>query len=135
MYRGMKMAIVCRAVLCVALLSGLAAVHSAHDSGRALAADFLAGFQDLPLMPGLQAVDEAGLVFDSPSGRIAEAYVTGSVQRRKVTDFYRETLPALGWQPRSENRYEREGEELTIDFFEGEAGLTVRFTSAPAQVN
>lgn len=133
MYRGMKMAFVYRAVLCVALVIGFATGLSAQNFGRALAADFLAGFQDLPLMPGLKSVEEAGLVFDSPSGRIAEAYATGSVQRRAVTDFYRETLPALGWRPQTENRYEREGEELTIDFFEGDAGLTVRFTTAPVQ--
>ena len=133
MYRGMKVTNVFRTVLCVAVLSGFAAVLSVQLPARTQAAEFLAGFADLPLMPGLQAVEEAGLVFDSPSGRIAEAYAAGTVSRRAVTEFYRSTLPALGWLQRTENRFEREGEELTIDFFEGDAGITVRFTTAPAQ--
>ncbi len=133
MYRGMKMSNVVRTVFCVALLSGVFAGHVAQQSTRAVAADFLAGFADLPLMSGLSAVEGAGLVFDSPSGRIAEAYAAGSVDRQAVVEFYRNTLPALGWERRTENRFEREGEELTIDFFEGSTGITVRFTTAPAQ--
>ncbi len=122
-----------RSFFCVALMAGFFAALPVQPDGRAQAAEFLAGFADLPLMPGLEAVEDAGLVFDSPSGRIAEAYASGLVGRSAVTDFYRDTLPALGWQRRAENRYEREGEELTIDFFEGGSGITVRFTTAPAQ--
>ena len=133
MYRGMKLTLIFRLALCVALLGGIAGSLSMMTADRAHAAEFLAGFADLPLMPGLQAVDEAGLVFDSPSGRIAEAYAAGAVSRQAVTEFYQSTLPALGWAEKSANRFEREGEELTIDFFEADAGITVRFTSAPAQ--
>lgn len=129
----MNKTFVFRAILCAVLSGGVVGATSVPVPHRAQAAEFLAGFADLPLMPGLQAVDEAGLVFDSPSGRIAEAYATGSVNRQAVTDFYKSTLPALGWAERSANRFEREGEELMIDFFEGEAGITVRFTSAPSQ--
>jgi len=133
MYRGMRVTTIFRTVLCIALFCSVAAVIPTQHANRALAADFLAGFADLPLMPGLSAVEEAGLVFDSPSGRIAEAYASGETDRHTVTEFYRKTLPALGWVSKAENRFEREGEELIIDFFEGGSGITVRFTTAPAQ--
>ena len=46
-------------------------------TGRA--EQFLAGFEDLPLMPGIKPVANAGVAFDSPGGRIVESYATGAV--------------------------------------------------------
>lgn len=129
----MKLASAFRMLFCIALLTGVTTLSAAPRDSHAQETDFLAGFADLPLMPGLSAVEDAGLVFDSPSGRIAEAYATGLVAREAVTAFYRDTLPALGWERQADNRFVREGEELTIDFFEGGTGTTVRFTTAPAQ--
>ena len=40
---------------------------------RLQAQSFLAGIEDVPVMQGLSVVDGAGIEFDSPSGRIAEA--------------------------------------------------------------
>lgn len=93
---------------------------------------YLPGFEDVPVMPGLAGVDGAGLVFDSPSGRIVEAYAVGSVARAKVVRFYGETLASLGWQPLGQQRFAREGEVLSIDTFGPDGELTVRFTLAPA---
>ena len=61
-------------------------------------ARFVAGLEDLPLMPGLDAVREAGVWFDTPQGRIVEAYATGPVTRGAIEAFYAETLPQLGWR-------------------------------------
>ena len=57
--------------------------------GRAGADDgFIAGVEDLPLMPGLSEIAEAGMVFDKPSGRIVEAFAEGPVSRQAVAEFY-----------------------------------------------
>ncbi|WP_421883127.1 hypothetical protein [Pacificispira sp.] len=95
------------------------------------AQSFIEGSEDLPLAPVLEAVDEAGMVFDSPSGRIVEAFATGDTDRQEVLAFYAETLPSLGWEQLADGRYRREGERLAIDFFGADGALSVRFTLAP----
>jgi hypothetical protein len=95
------------------------------------AGDFLPGFDDLPVMPGLEAVDGAGIVFDTPAGRIIEGYAEGKVTEASVRHFYDETLPQLGWRQVSKNEFRREGEQLKIDFKGKDQALTVRFTLSP----
>ena len=94
---------------------------------------FVSGIEDLPLMPGLVEVAEAGLVFDAPGGRIVEAYASGAVDRDAVLRFYAETLPQLGWQRLGAARFRREGETLDVEFSgaAGAAPLTVRFALSP----
>ena len=100
-------------------------------SAAAAAGEFLAGFDDLPVMPGLAPVKEAGIVFDTPSGRIVEGYAAGAVGRQKVQRFYEKTLPQLGWAKTGRNEFRREGEKLTMDFKGKDGALTVRFTLSP----
>ncbi len=95
------------------------------------AGEFLAGFDDLPVMPGLAPVKEAGIVFDTPAGRIVEGYAAGAVARDAVRRFYAKTLPQLGWAKKSKKEFRREGEKLTIDFKGKDGALTVRFTLSP----
>ncbi|MEQ8195904.1 MAG: hypothetical protein RIB59_15590 [Rhodospirillales bacterium] len=114
------------------------------SGGRAAAADYIAGLDELPLMQGLSENMDKRVVFDTPAGRIVEAYASGPVSASAVTAFYRATLPQLGWrQSRAPGEdklaYEREGEQLIIDFPEGRsvggngATLTVRFTVRPRE--
>jgi hypothetical protein len=98
----------------------------------ARAADsFVAGLEDLPLMPGLAPVEGAGLVFDDPQGRIVEAYARGKTSRDDVLRFYGETLPQLGWSKSAPAEFHREGERLRIEFKEKAGELTVRFFLSP----
>ncbi len=92
---------------------------------------FLAGFDDLPLTPGLREIKDAGVVFDKPEGRIVEAYAEGEVSAAKVRSFYAATLPQLGWRAAGPGRYRREGEVLDIGFRAAGKGLTVRFSLSP----
>ncbi len=96
------------------------------------AADFFELLEDVPVMPALAPVADAGIEFDTPSGRIVEAYAIGATSRRAVRDFYRRTLPQLGWQAGAGDTFRREDESLSIDFFGTDGELTVRFTVAPA---
>lgn len=111
----------------------IVAVWLLMGASLAAAGDFLAGFDDLPVMPGLSAVEGAGIVFDTPAGRIIEGYAAGAVTEDSVRRFYDKTLPQLGWKPVAKNEFRREGEHLTIDFKGAERALTVRFTLSPGK--
>ena len=95
------------------------------------AADFFELLEDVPVMPELEPVADAGIEFDTPSGRIVEAYAIGGTSRKAVRSFYRRTLPQLGWQAGAGDAFLREDESLSIDFFGTDGELTVRFTIAP----
>ena len=98
----------------------------------ARADDFVPGFTDLPLMPGLTAAEPGPVLFDKPGGRIVEAAARGGSPER-VAEFYRATLPQLGWVAATGGghrvlSYRREGEALRIET--GGDG-TVRFFLSP----
>jgi len=97
----------------------------------ARAADFVAGTEDVPLMPGLAPVDGATLAFDKPEGRIVEAKAHGKLARAGVRDFYGATLPQLGWSAGGGDVWRREGEVLRLDFRGRDGDLTVGFTLSP----
>ena len=92
----------------------------------------MSGFEDLPLMDGLKQTDEEAVSFDSPSGRIIEAYAQSSkTGKKEITDFYNQTLPQLGWRRISAAKgktaaYSREGEILAISIDDG-TPISVRF--------
>ncbi|MBQ8347702.1 MAG: hypothetical protein IJY17_08915 [Alphaproteobacteria bacterium] len=103
------------------------------SGGAAAESVFMSGFEDLPLMDGLKQSEDAALSFDSPGGRIVEAYAQSEkIEKQKVMEFYDKTLPQLGWSrlkkktPASSFSYVREGEELTISVDDG-TPATVRF--------
>jgi len=96
---------------------------------------FLSGFGGLPLMKGLAAVPDSETVFDTPDGRIVEAYAAGRVSRGSVETFYRRSLPQLGWRQEKPNVYRREEERLTLEFKTRGKTLTVRFMLAPADAS
>ena len=95
----------------------------------ALARDaYLSLAPDIPLAPGLSEFDGGQLVFDKPEGRIVRIEAERvSVQGANgaVPNFYRETLPNLGWQLNSSDNtgdnigdnvltFQRGGETLLI---------------------
>ena len=112
-------------------LSALGAQGPAPAALAEEAAAFMAGVADLPLMPGLAEVPDAGVVFDKPAGRIVEAYAEGAVSRAAVTAFYLGTLPNLGWRAKAEALFQREGELLRLGFMGDDGALVVRFTLQP----
>ena len=88
--------------------------------------------EDLPLMPGLQLVEDEDVLFVTPhSGRIAETNAVGTVDIDDVYLFYRRSLPHLGWKLVDARTYVREGERLRIDAHANSKITTVRFTVKP----
>jgi len=95
------------------------------------AAVFLSEVEDLPLVPGLEEVPQAGVVFDAPGGRVVEAFAVGDLSESDVLGFYRRTLPQLGWQRQGTGDYVRAGERLRIGVSSEGDALTVRFRITP----
>lgn len=93
---------------------------------------FLTTINDVPLMPGLQELEDEALVFDKPSGRIAETTAAGEgVTRAEIERFYSKTLPQLGWIRIGPNHYLREGEALNLDISEQKQFGLIRFSVKP----
>jgi hypothetical protein len=93
---------------------------------------FVAGTNDLPLMPGLTEIDGTSTVFDKPSGRIVEAYATGKgLSTADLVKFYVATLPQLGWRRGGDLYFERGKEQLLLTPMEDGGRLTVRFNLSP----
>jgi hypothetical protein len=95
------------------------------------AASYVPGTEDVPLMPGLSAVVDTALVFDKPEGRIVQAAAKGALKQADVIGFYATSLPALGWHPAGDRRFERDGERLSLDFSGTDGRLVVRFLLVP----
>jgi hypothetical protein len=93
---------------------------------------FIERLGDVPLMPGLAIVEEGGVDFDAPDGRIVEVMAAGPVPRAAVLSFYRQSLPPLGWSGQN-LVYQREGERLRIELAGAGARTEVRFFLAPAR--
>jgi hypothetical protein len=115
---------IARLILCLVLTFSALAPALAQ-------ARFISGTEDLPLMTGLDEVEDGGLVFDTPAGRLVEARAEGALAASAVRAFYAETLPQLGWRSLENGAYAREGEVLTIDITEGNGRLAVRFALTP----
>jgi len=111
-------------------LLAIGLVASVLTGGAAAQGSFLRDVDDLPLAPGLTERAEAATVFDKPGGRVVETIATGAADRGSVIAFYTQTLPALGWTPQGDQRWQREGEVLAIDIASG-APLVVRFFLSP----
>ena len=116
-----------------AALAGLAL--AAWSPARA-ADEFVAGLEDLPLMPRLVELADQRVKFDSAGGRVVEAIAAGAVARAEILGFYARALPELGWRAEGEGVWAREGERLRIEFplppRGARAGETiVRFYLAP----
>ncbi len=133
---------ICRArALAVALaivLAGVAGPWRAPAAGGE-GGGFLRGIEDLPLMPLLSESADGGMVFDTPAGRIVEAFASGAVTPAEVLAFYAATLPQLGWTMEDAVQFRREGEILRLEFTEYHpppkrgGPLTVRFAISPDQ--
>ncbi len=83
------------------------------------AAEFIDGMDDVPVAEGLTQTEENNVSFANDETRFVEVYLSGeNISFAKVADFYRQTLPQLGWRPRGQEngvvRFERDGESLDI---------------------
>ena len=90
------------------------------------ASAFIEGTEDLPQMDELLQIDDLSMSFDAPEGRILSFYQQSeTLTQKQVEDFYRQTLPALGWTEVKKNTYERDMEQLNLTFEQNQNLLVV----------
>ena len=84
--------------------------------------DFLRSFGDVPLFPEIVIDSGSALSFEEADGRIAEVRGHSSSSFSDMVDFYRGSLPSLGWVELEvlDNSlyFIRDGEVLRIEFMD-----------------
>lgn len=98
----------------------------------AVAVEFVEGLEDLPIMAGLEQIQNDNISFGNEQARFVEAYFSGkNLKYKTVAAFYKETLPQLGWafisQKGNALHFERDMEVLDI-VQEKASPLLVRIT-------
>ena len=95
-------------------------------------AAFVEGLEDVPVMEGLTQLPSDAISFGNEESRLVEAVLESeSLSFKKVQEFYKSTLPQMGWiyQGKRDTTllFEREGEVIEISQ-ESSKPLKVRIT-------
>ena len=87
-------------------------------------AAFVEGLEDFPIPEGLEQIENANLNFGNEEIRLVEVYMTSDkLTFKQVINFYKDTLPQLGWKKKNESNkkcsFERENEivEISVETF------------------
>jgi len=92
----------------------VAAIFALPHKGLAKDSYFEALY-DIPIMPGLQEMRDQAVLFDKPDGKIASVVaVSKTLKPQDVDQFYRASLPALGWEKKGSHSYVRGAEKLDL---------------------
>lgn len=94
---------------------------------------FAKSIEDLPLMGGLEIIEDKDVLFIFGAERIAQTTAKGRVDIDSVYYFYQQSLPHMGWNQITARLYERAGEWLHVDAScANNEGMTyVRFSVEP----
>lgn len=88
------------------------------------ATNFVRGSEDIPLVDGLELIDDENINFDSKSGSIASVDYKSGFDPEAVQAFYIRTLPQMGWKlsknDQNHSLFTRDEEKLEIDFIESD---------------
>lgn len=96
-------------------------------------AGFIEGLEDIPVVEGMTQTTTENLSFGNEESRLVETVLQAKkmLSFEKVEDFYKTTLPQMGWiyQGKRESTliFEREGELIEISK-ESTSPLNVRIT-------
>ena len=93
----------------------------------AFADDFITGFEDIPLMDGLQEQEDGVTGFDSPDGRFIQVILKSDedTSPETIRAFYDENLASLGWQKENNTCYGREDEQLCLKIWDSQPVFAV----------
>lgn len=91
---------------------------------------FIDELGDVPMMEGIEMIEEAGYVFEQENGRLVERLAATNHSIEKVSSYYKESLPPLGWTLKDGTNqwslYYRDREQLKLTF-KKEGHLTLIF--------
>lgn len=101
-------------------------------SNSVFAADFIEGMDDIPLMNGTKQIQSSSISFGNDESRFDEAYITSKkLSFSKISKFYQNTLPQLGWKfinsKEKALHFERDMEVLDIALERGKP-ILIRIT-------
>lgn len=94
---------------------------------------YIFGTRDIPLISGLEIVDEESTNFDTTAGTITVAVYTGYLSLGEIKKFYSITLPQLGYKVQADNGdniiFNRSGDmiDMTIDRDQSSGKTSVKF--------
>jgi len=99
----------------------------------AFAQEFFANLPDVPLMSGLEEMDELALNFDKPEGRIivGAANIPDSFNEDAIYAYYSKVLPAFGWARVHDSSYLRGAEKLNIEITQGQVQRVLEISISP----
>lgn len=97
---------------------------------------FLSGFDAVPVMDGINEIEQTGMVFDSVDFQIIESIVeSDTVSLDAFQKFYIPTLESLGWlHIETKNlvmQFQREGEDLSVEIIRKKKPFIARFLLVP----
>ncbi|MHA1538952.1 MAG: hypothetical protein ACTSXQ_00570 [Alphaproteobacteria bacterium] len=95
--------------------------------------EFVPGFDDLPLMPGMVLIPDTLVSFDAPSGRMVFAKALSELSEVQISAFYKATLETLGWKENASRDFNRDKETLKIEYKPGKSksAIFIYFSLAP----
>ena len=107
-------------------------VDTVPEPDFAASTRFTKVIDDLPLMPGLQLIEDQDVLFSEPVlGRIAETNAEGTVDIDDVYRFYQKSLPGLGWKMLDARNYMRGQDRLRINAHADGKVTKIRFSVRP----
>lgn len=127
----------CRAIFYITMFFSLVSWSGTPSFAAATqeaveASQFFSSLQDIPLMPGMEELDDYAVSFDKPGGRITESVaLIHDLAEADVLRFYYVTLPQLGWGRVSEYRFFRQNEFLDFSFESIEGQRAIRIMIGP----
>ncbi len=93
--------------------------------------EFVQGSEDIPLLAGMEKVEDEGLGFDTSAGSIIATNYKSEIDLEKVQKFYVKTMPQLGWNIDQKTIgkviFSRENENLEIEFVNQDGVDMVKF--------
>lgn len=99
------------------------------EIGRA--SEYVFGTEEIPLLDGLEIIEEESTNFDTISGHIAISIYSTEINLKDIKKFYTTTLPQLGFAVvKDEKRkisYSRNDDQLEISFTNEEDKILVKF--------
>lgn len=99
------------------LFLAMTALVGQTQAGPAYESSFLPGTEDIPLHPSMTLVeDESELIFDVLGGRVIHLFAHSKAAPKTLGDFYKTTLPQLGWAHQGGLDFKRDQEQLHMTF-------------------
>lgn len=81
--------------------------------------DFVQGSEDVPLIVGMEKINDDSLGFDSLSGSIMASSYKTKIDAEKIKNFYLKNLPQMGWKVSGGKKiklvFSRDKEKLEIE--------------------